>query len=237
VLCDCGNNRVFEVGRDGKERWGIDNVQFPVDAWVLPSNRVLIAEFNGRRVSERDFKGKVLWSKDGLLGSPINVQRLRNGNTFIATQVQILEVDRAGKTVYTIDNRKLHSIMAACRARNGNIICLGQNGDCRTLDTTGRQLKSFPTNRQAGWTSGIDVSDSGRILVSLPNRNKVAEFDADGKLILEVDAPAVTTATSLPNGHILVASHAAQRVFELDRAGKIVWQHKAPGQIFRARRR
>jgi HEAT repeat protein len=237
LLCDCNRNRVYEIGRDGKERWAIDNVPFPVDAWVLPGNRVLIAEYRGQRVSERDFKGKVLWSKDGLPGAPVNVQRLSNGNTFIATQMFILEVDRAGKEVYTIDGKVLRGITAACRARDGHIVCLAQTGQCLILDTTGRQLKSFPSNRQAGWTSGLDLSANGHILITQPDRNKVAEFDAEGKQVLEVDALAPTTATSLPNGHILVASHGGQRVFEMDRAGKVVWEHKASGPIFRARRR
>jgi hypothetical protein len=46
-----------------------------------------------------------------------------------------------------------------------------------------------------------------------------------------------TTATGLPNGHILIASHQGQRVFEVDRAGKTVWEFKGAGNIFRARRR
>jgi len=237
LLCDCTRNRVYEIGRDGKERWAIENVLFPVDAWVLPGNRVLIAEYRGQRVSERDFTGKVLWSRDGLNGTPVNVQRLPNGNTFIATQVQLLEVDRAGKEVYTIEGRNLRGITAAYRARDGRIICLVQTSQCLILDTTGRQLKSFPSHRQAGWTSGLDLLANGRVLITQPDRNKVAEFDADGKQILEVDAPAATTATGLPNGHILIASHGAQRVFEVDRTGKVVWEHKAAGNIFRARRR
>jgi HEAT repeat protein len=236
LLCDCSNNRVFEVGRDGKQRWAIENVPFPVDAWVVPGNRVVIAEYNGRRITERDFHGKVLWSKEGLASQPVNVQRLRGGNTFIATDQQLLEVDRAGKEVYTINNVP-GGITAAYRARNGNIVCLTQNGQCLVMDTTGKQLKSFPSNRNAGWTSGIDLLQNGRILITQPDRNKVAEYDGQGKLILEVDAPAATTATGLPNGHILVASHAGQRAFEVDRAGKIVWEYKATGNLFRARRR
>ncbi len=237
LLCDCTRNRVYEIGRDGKERWSIENVPFPVDAWVLPGNRVLIAEYRGQRISERDFTGKVLWSKDGLPGVPVNVQRLRNGNTFIATQMQLVEVDRAGKEVYKIEGKFFGNITAAGRAHDGHIVCLGQNGQCFILDTTGRQLKSFPSHRQAGWTSGLDLLSNGRILITQPNRNKVAEFDTEGKQILEVDAPAPTTATGLPNGHILVASHGAQRVYELDRTGKMVWEHKTAGNIFRARRR
>jgi HEAT repeat protein len=235
LLCDCGNNRVFEIGRDGKQRWAIENIQFPVDAWVLPGNRVLVAEWNGRRVTERDLKGNVLWSKEGLPGNPVNVQRLRNGNTFIAMDSQIMEVDRAGKTIYTIAN--VGGITAAYRARNGNIVCLAQNAQCLILDTTGKQLKSFASNRQPGWTSGIDLLANGRILVTQPDRNKVAEYDTEGKAILELDTPLGTTATGLPNGHILVASHQAQRAFEVDRTGKVVWEYKANGPIFRARRR
>jgi hypothetical protein len=237
LLCDCTRNRVYEVGRDGKERWAIENVPFPVDAWVLPGNRVLIAEYRGQRVSERDFTGKVLWSKDSLPGTPVNVQRLRNGNTFIATQMQMLEVDRTGKEVYTIEGRNFGGITAAYRARDGHIVCLGQTGQCIILDTTGRQLRNFPSHRQAGWTSGLDLLANGRILITQPDRGKVAEFDAEGKQILEVDAPAATTATGLPNGHILVASHGGRRVFEVDRTGKVVWDHKGTGNIFRARRR
>ncbi len=58
LLCDCSNNRVFEVGRDGKQRWAIENVPFPVDAWVLPGNRVLIAEYNARRSHRTRLQGQ-----------------------------------------------------------------------------------------------------------------------------------------------------------------------------------
>ena len=236
LLCDCSNNRVFEIDRAGKQRWAIENVPFPVDAWVVPGNRVLIAEYNGRQVTERDLKGNVVWSKAGFPGNPINVQRLHNGNTFIATDQQLMEVDRGGKEIYTINNVP-GGVTAAYRARNGNIVCLAQTGQCVILDTTGKQLKSFPSNRQAGWTSGIDLLPTGRILITQPDRNKVAEYDMEGKLIVEVDAPLATTATALPNGHFLIASHQGQRAFELDRGGKVVWEHKIGGNLFRARRR
>ncbi len=236
LICDFGTGRVFELDRAGKERWGFDGTQNPVDAWVVGGNRVLIAENNGSRVTERDFKGKVLWSKDGLNGQPVNVQRLRNGNTFIATFTQIVEVDRAGKEIYSINNVP-GNVTAAYRMRDGRIACLSGVGQCQIMDTTGKTLKQFASNRQNGWTSGIDVLNNGHILITQPDRNKVAEYDTDGKLIVEVDAPMATTASGLPNGHFLIASHQAQRVFEVDRTGKVVWEHKVPGNAFRARRR
>jgi hypothetical protein len=208
---------------------------FPVDAWVLPGNRVLIAEYSGHRVTERDLKGKILWEKGGFNGSPINVQRLPNGNTFIATDSMVLEVDRRGKEVFTLNS--LGPLTAAYKARNGEVICLTQRGQCVRVSPGGKQLKSFPSNRDAGWTSGIDLLSNGRILITQPNRNKVSEYDAAGKLILEVDAPAVTTATGLPNGHVLAASSSTGRVFELDRKGKVVWENQGQANVFRARKR
>jgi HEAT repeat protein len=236
LLCDSSRNRVFEIDRQGKERWVIENVPFPVDAWVVNGNRVLIAEWMGRKISERDFRGTVLWSK-GVSAQPVNVQRLPNGHTFIATVNQILEVDRAGKEIYTIRNIG-GGITAAYRARDGRIVCLAQSGSqCIVMDTDGKRLSSFPSNRDGSWTSGIDLLANGHILITQPNRNKVAEYDRTGKLIVEVNAPMVTTATGLPNGHFLVASSGHRRAFEVDRAGKVVWEHKTSGNIFRARRR
>src|SRR5262249_36264783 len=95
-----GTGRVVEIGRDNKPRWQIDGLQYPVDAYVVGGNRVLIAEYNGRKITERDFRGNVLWEKQGLGGMPTNAQRLANGNTFIATNADLLEVDRTGKEVF-----------------------------------------------------------------------------------------------------------------------------------------
>src|SRR5262249_8690443 len=47
--------RVFEVGMDGKTRWEINDLNYPSDAQVVGPNRVLIAEYRGRQISERNF--------------------------------------------------------------------------------------------------------------------------------------------------------------------------------------
>lgn len=236
LLCDSSRNRVYEIDRRGKERWTIEGVPFPVDAWVVENNRVLIAEYMGRKISERDFRGSVLWTR-AVTGQPVNVQRLANGNTFIATLNQILEVDRAGKEVYSIRN-VAGGITAAYRARDGRIVCLARNGSrCILMDTNGKALNDFPSNRDGSWTSGIDLLSNGHILVTQPNRNRVTEFDRSGKSIIEVNAPMVTTATGLPNGHFLIASSGHHRAFEVDRNGKVVWEYRSSGNIFRARRR
>jgi len=63
---DRSNSRVVEVDRDGKVRWQIDGINYPVDVHVLPGNRVLISEMEASRITERDFKGNILWQKSGL---------------------------------------------------------------------------------------------------------------------------------------------------------------------------
>jgi HEAT repeat protein len=128
LICDTGANRVYEIDRQGKKRWAIDNVQNPIDAVILPGNRVLIAEYGAGRVTERDFQGRIVWQR-GAPG-PVKVQRLPNGHTFIASQKwPIVEVDRDGKEVYTIPNG---GFLAACRSRQGNIVCVN-NQNCQIL--------------------------------------------------------------------------------------------------------
>jgi HEAT repeat protein len=227
--------KVTELDQDNKPRWSIGDLQYPVDAWVLPGNRVLIAEYNGRKVTERNLKGTILWQKEGLKGSPVNVQRLPNGNTFIATNLQLLEVDRTGKEVYTING--LGNISAAYRARNGHILCLTSRGRCARLDTTGKELKAFPVTGTSRATSGIDLLANGRILITQSGDSKVIEIDSDGRTLLSVDAPHVTTATTLPNGNVLAASYNLRRAFEIDRKGNVIWEYKSDAQLFRARRR
>ena len=58
-----GNDRVVELGADGRPRWRIENLEYPVDAVVVADNRVLMVEHNAKHVSERDFKGAILWEK------------------------------------------------------------------------------------------------------------------------------------------------------------------------------
>ena len=70
------NGRVSEVTRDGKIRWTVGNLRYPVDAIVLPGERVLVTEWDGQRVAEWDFKGNLIWKKDSFNGRPTNAQRL-----------------------------------------------------------------------------------------------------------------------------------------------------------------
>lgn len=240
LLIEVSNNnsigRVAEVGRDGKIRWQIGNLHYPVDAQVLPGERVLVTEWDGNKVIEYDFRGNQIWKKEGFTGRATNSQRLPNGNTFICTTNELLEVDRTGKAVYTI--RVNQGLTAGYRGANGDIVCLRNDGQCVRYDTAGKELKSFPSNRDTSWTSGIDLARNGNVLITQPSPNqKVTEYSPDGKVVKEWNAPQVTTATKLSNGNILAASHNDQKVIELDPSGKQVWEYKDEYHIFRAKRR
>src|SRR5262249_19288337 len=63
VLCRAETGIIEELGRDHKPRWSFSGIQYATDAWVLPNNRVLVSEYNGRKGTERDTKGKILWEQ------------------------------------------------------------------------------------------------------------------------------------------------------------------------------
>ena len=234
LVVDHARGRVVELGPDKKPRWTLANLAHPIDAVVLPGNRVLIAEYSGMKVTERDFNGKVLWEKGGLNGNPTNVQRLPNGNTFIATLNGLLEVDREGKLLYMINV----NAMAANKGRDGRIWALTGDNRVVCMDTTGKELKSVQLNEAPGTTGGIDLLPNGGVLIPMMSSNRMIEIDADGKTTWEAPAPQPVAGTRLPNGNVLVANYAAQRVFEIDRKGKVVWEYTDQGsQPFRARRR
>ena len=61
VVCRPNDGTVLEMDKNRKTRWQITGLMNPWDMQMLPNNRVLITEYNGMRVTERDLKGKVLW--------------------------------------------------------------------------------------------------------------------------------------------------------------------------------
>src|SRR5262249_46296596 len=104
--------RVLELDPHKNPRWEITGLQFPMDAQVLPGERVLITEHTGNRVTERDTKGKILWEQK--VNRPIMAQRLPNGHTFIAANDVLMEVDRANKTIF---NLRRDDIQKAAKTR------------------------------------------------------------------------------------------------------------------------
>jgi HEAT repeat protein len=218
------NSRVFEVDPHGKVRWQFDGVNYPVDVHVLPGNRVLISEHGGLRITERDFRGNILWQKNNLPAVPYNAQRLANGNTFVCTRAGVMEFDAAGKTALDI---KINEPLAACKTPDGQIIYLTDNGTCVRLDTAGKEVKRFISGQNNSTACVLDLTSRGGILVVKAGQNAVEEFDLQGKSLGQITA--VGHGTAVRNGHVIIANYYNGNVAELDRAGRVVWQYQVSG--------
>src|SRR5262249_34632459 len=57
-------NPIVDLDSNNQIRWEIHNVTFPLDVQLLGEDRILVAEYYGNRVTERDLKGNILWHKD-----------------------------------------------------------------------------------------------------------------------------------------------------------------------------
>ena len=196
-------DRVVVLDPAGQPQWQIDNLAIPLDVQRLSGNRVLIAEYSGRRITERDTKGTILWQVN-VPGSPINVQRLANGNTFIALyntgpngDGASMEVDPAGKTVAMINLANNQAgpggfiqsnlLIGGHKMADGQIVCVTLEGSCLRLDATGKVVNRFPVQVLNGGTvyamfGNIDVTDKGHVIIA-QNDNTVAEYDTNGKIV------------------------------------------------------
>jgi outer membrane protein assembly factor BamB len=233
VLLDQG--KLLELDGDRKVRWEISDLQFPLDAQFLPGNRVLVAENQGNRITERNLKGEVLWEHK--TEQPLVAQRLPSGNTFIGTRFQLLEVDRDGRQVFAHFPPAGQEIMRAQRLRNGDIVYVSNARQFVRLDASGKEIQSFGVEV---YTSGgrIDVLPDGRVLVPQRFNNRVVEQDADGKIHWQAEIPEPIMGLRLANGNTLLTSLTQQRAVEVDKDGKEVWEYKSTeSRVTRAWRR
>src|SRR5262249_28756191 len=152
---------------------------------VLPGDRVLVAEHFAGRVTERDFRGRVLWEKR--IEGPLVAQRLAGGNTFIATDKQVLEIDRAGREIFNFAMARGERIMKAMKLPGSEIVCLTDAARVVRFDTSGKELHSYPVSLSKHLFGGrIYMLPNGRALVPHNAENKVVEYDAQGKAVWEV---------------------------------------------------
>jgi hypothetical protein len=222
--------RVWERAPDGTVRWEITHLRGPMEAQVLRGGRVLIAESNACTVSERDFRGNVLWQTK-LDVQPTGCQRLPNGNTFISTYQSVRELTPDGKVAYDF---KLPAGSNAIRKhRNGHIVYAAEEGIVE-LDTTGRQVRTVPLPRQSMYV-GLHEVPGDHFLVANSSTGQVLEVDAAGKVLWKANVPGACGVWRLPNGHTLVATNG--RVVELNKAGTEVWHTAATGYVRRVHRR
>lgn len=230
---NAGQGRIIEMGKDGKTRWEFQGLQMPIpDVQMLANERVLIAEMNNSRVSERNKKGDIVWQKQ--IQQPVACQRLVNGNTVVGTRNGITEFDAAGKQVFNY-TRGRWDVMGARKHRNGEYLLLTQTQMVR-VNGEGKEIGSWQIGRNFNY-GAFDILANGNVLVPLTRTNKVVEYKLDGTEVWSAAVNFPTSVQRLPNGNTLVTSMNYRTLTELDKAGKQVSQTPIPGNPYVAVRR
>jgi hypothetical protein len=236
---------VLEIGADGKPRWRIDGLRFPIAAQLVSSDRLLVAEYAGKAVSERDLKGEIIWDKE-LNGNPVAVQRLPNDHTFIALRNRLLELDADRKEVWSL-RRPIRDILTARKHHDGRIVLITHDGLCHWLAADGKEQSSFRVGKSLVMGVGIDLLPNGSVLIARFEEDRVTEYGPDGKILWDVTVRGPTSAFRLPNGRTLLARTATELdppgaaprpggirgvdatthlLTEIDPDGAIIWEHR-----------
>jgi HEAT repeat protein len=232
VGVEFNTNTVWECGPDGKRRWTITGVEGPMDAQVLPGERVLIAEQTAHRVTERDLQGKVIWEKK-LEEEALNARRLPNGNTFIGTRHRVMEVRPNGSEVfkYELSNEYLHAVR---RLPNGGFLGLSNTGKIIETNSTGKQTRTVQLQHEGSW-GDVESLSGGRYLVTNYASGFLREVDSKGNKLREVLFSDAVGLQMLPSGQILLSG--TSRAAVVDWNGKIHWESKSDGCVRRVYRR
>lgn len=238
VLLDLG--QALEVGPDNKTRWTVSNLVFPLDVQIISDDRLLVAEYHAGKVTERSIKtGEIVWEKQ--VNGALMAQRLPNGNTFLATDTQLLEYDAKDKEVLNVGLPNGERIMKAMKLANGDIACLTSEARVVRLDFKGKEINSFSVNLGARLFGGrIHMELNGRVLVPHNNENRIIEYDSRGRKVWEADIEQPVAASRLPDGHVIVTTMLPQvGAVEFNRQGERVWSYKNQAQtrVTRAYRR
>ncbi|HEV3235511.1 MAG TPA: HEAT repeat domain-containing protein, partial [Gemmataceae bacterium] len=232
ILLDAG--RIIDLDEKNKPRFTLESLEFPLDAQMLPGERILVCEHNGNRVTERNRKNEVIWKHE--VQEPIMAQRLPNGNTFIATRSELTEVTKDHKAIFSYTRPDGDMFMKAIKLRNGDVAYLVNQGKYVRMDTAGKELTTFPAAVQT-FGGRLEVLPNNHVLVPFLQANKVVEFDTKGKPVWEAAIDQPVAAVRLPNGHTLMTSMHQNRAFEVNREGKQIWEFKAESRVTRAFRR
>jgi len=234
LLIQANNNQIVEWDKDRKPRWTLTGLLNPWDAQWLPGNRLLVTEYNGQRVTERNLKGDILWQVS-VPSWPMSAERLPNGQTFVVCRNMLLQYDRSGRQIFKVD--RPHDIMSARRLPSGQIVVVTSNRQILRLDRSGKELKSAMIPNV--YYNQNEILNNGNVIVPLGWNNAVVEYNMDGKEVWKASVPQPMHAMRLSNGNTLVASqNAPYRIYEIDKKGRQLSDHQTNGAyVFRVRRR
>ena len=232
---------IYELSKEKTVRWKFTMpTGYPVDVQMVGSTRVLVAEWQGARVSERDVKdGAVKWEY-ACGGNPFCVQRLPNGNTFVAMQGRLVEVDRDKKEVWSYQ-RPTSDMIRARKLPNGEVCFItnqGINATYTRMDPrTQKVVKSFNVTPVQVLFGSMEVLPNGNIIVPHYQQQRVIEYNQDGGQVKTFNQQWPNSVVRLPNGNTLVASQNTRQVVEFNANGAVQDTYQTDGMVFVARRR
>lgn len=233
VLLDAG--KIQYMDRNNQVLWSIDGLQFPLDAQIIDTETVLVAEHQGNRVTRRDRKNQIVWEKK--IDGPLASHRLEDGSTFIANKNEIQIVAEDGKTISTFTPANGEIIMRASPLNNGEMCVILStpqgNNRCVVLDKGQKEKSSFEVDVR---TSGgkVSVLANGNVIITEVYGNRVVEYNPAGKEVWHLECEQPVAATRLANGNTLVTSMTQLRAFEINPKGKEVWSYKSDTRVTRA---
>ena len=188
------------------------------------------ADYSQGKIFLVSAQGKVEWEYPAPNCDDLWV--LPTGNLLFVTDHGVKEVTRDKKVVFAY--RSKSEIYACQRLSNGNTFI----GECNAgrlleVDPSGKivkQIRLLPEGKDGGhlyMRNARQLAD-GHYLVSHYGQQVVREYDAEGKVLMEIRASGGPhSAIRLPNGNTLIACGDLCRqanVFEADKNGKTVWQ-------------
>ncbi len=228
---------IYELDKEKNIRWKFAvPVGQPVDAQIVTGNRVLLAEYLGNRVTEREQKGNIKWEY-ACGGNPFSVQRLPNGNTFIAMQGRLIEIDRNKQEAWSYQ-RPTNDIMRARKLPTGEVAFVTSAATYIRMEPRTQKInQQFQVSPVQILYGTMDVLSNGNVVIAHYNQMQVREYDKEGKQvgnILNLNWP--NSVVRLPNGNNLISSYNQRQIYEYA-GNNQVWNYTTDGLIFVTRRR
>jgi HEAT repeat protein len=237
LVAELETDVVWEAGPGGKVRWEMEDLQGPYDVQALAGGRVLVAEYTGQRVTERDRRGRVLW--EYRLDSPVSCCRLPGGNTLLATTRGVMEITGRDRKLFSFNvSKEEQPVYGACKARGSGMVYIICETGLLTLDPSHKPLTAKRVPMQ-GEVLDVEALPEGHLLVTVKEGRdtRIVEMNEAGKTVWETRVKRASSATRLANGQVLAVSKSDRQMIQLDRAGKVVWQKGTAGRPVRVHRR
>ena len=243
LCCDHNGGKVAVVSAEGAIEWEYA-CRSPQDCWRLPNGNLLFCFATG--ALELTPEKKVVWEYTAPAKVEVHAcQPLREGRVMIVEcgTSRIVEVDRAGKVVKeipltTAPGIHLHNQFRGTRktADGHYLVCFKGEGKVVELDGDGKVLRQI---KVPGDPHEVVPLPQGGLLVTCGDGHKVLEFDAQEKVVWELnenDLPGnplrlMAGCQRLPNGNTVFCNYLGHghlgeqpQFFEVTREKKVVWQ-------------